>query len=169
MTQGCAKDKTSQLTQQKQIRQGWPILVRNSLLHLTFTASNEPIQLQHVTYKITKTQKCFSCECYLSFFQSRKQWLSTLVQPLSSNLNWKTKTDTWIEEFRLIEFQLKKLFSALAVSRQLTENKFAKNKSPTQIIWYSTKRGNSGKAKSSAVRANCQASALSPLHCLKLR
>ena len=68
MTQGCAKDKTSQLTQQKQIRQGWHILMRNSLLHLTFTASNEPIQLQHVTYKITKTQKCCTCEYFCHFF-----------------------------------------------------------------------------------------------------
>ena len=67
MTQGCAKDKTSQLTQHKQIRQGWHILMRNSLLHFTFTASNEPIQLQHVTYKNTQKPKCCSFECYCHF------------------------------------------------------------------------------------------------------
>ena len=166
MVQCCANDETTQLTQENRSdKDGTFSWETASYILLSW----RQIQLQHVTYKITKTQKCCSCECYLSFFQSRKQWLSTLVQPLSSNLNWKTKSDTWIEEFRLIEFQLKKLFSVLAVSRQLSENKFAKNKSPTQIICYSAKRVNSGKAKSSAVTANWQPSALSPLHCLKLR
>ena len=39
MTQGCAKDESTQMTKQNQIRQGWHVHMRSSLIHLTFMAS----------------------------------------------------------------------------------------------------------------------------------
>ena len=41
MAQGRAKDKTTQMTKQNQIRQGWHVHMRNIPLHLTVMASND--------------------------------------------------------------------------------------------------------------------------------
>ena len=40
MGQGGSKDKTAQMTEQNPITQGWPVHMRNIILHLTFMASN---------------------------------------------------------------------------------------------------------------------------------
>ena len=41
MALGCAKDKTTQMTEQNQIIPGWHVHVRNIVLHLTCMASND--------------------------------------------------------------------------------------------------------------------------------